>query len=1634
MSICDDYYSGNYTGGNTANDYCDDYYGNTGGYNGSYSYNYICDDCIYDDNFIFVTGVSICVEKLNLEVGDTYVFATNIDPHNATDKSVWWNSSRKSVASINNGYLRALSAGITTIACTACDGSGVGAVCVVTVNGKSTRPTQKNPTDDTPEGKFADPVDVYSGAHLLTHTFMNLFGGQQLKLVANYDSSKLVKGTMGIGWHHNFEKRLEIVDCEARVYSGPSVFSKYVCSDYTPTYYCTSPNKEGYVLTVDFTQDNPYVIDCNSDRKEYYNTDGLLAKIVNHQGFETLITYADNLITITDATTNKSIYLEKDESGKIVRVYDNISRSCTLTYVDDMLVSICDVNGNNLSYTYTTEGQVLSGTDAEGVCYFTNTYDAYDRVLTQKDGIADSEPSYFTYGENGKRTTINRNVDTSIRVFNDDGLLVSYTDENGNTKTYEYDERYNIIKETDNNGNCIIKTYNKFNKPTSITDKNGNVTKLVYNELGDIVRIEYPKVNGVIPTETFTYNSRNQLSVYTDLRGTVTEYFYDESGLLARKSTGGRIVETVFANGLLMSKKDANGHIETYGYNDIGQQISKTDAVGNTIVYEYDNLGNLLKTTDCDGNVTQTIFDSNNQKEYVIDANGNTTQYSYNGNMKNTLVTLPDGNTIEYKYDGEDRPIKIIDQADNETIIAYDKVGNVLSKTFADGSVVSYTYDKVGNVLTETNSKGAVTTKTYDANGNVLTVIDNEGNITRNYYDAMSRIVRKTNALSGSTVYKYSLAGDLLCEIDAMGNKKSYTYDAYGNKLTFTDAKGNVTSYTYDNNNNVLTICDPLGNITINTYNGNNKLIETKDAKGNVKKYAYDCQGRCTHITDAKNNIFRTVYDANGNVLKVIDAKGNTITEKTYNSLNLPQVIRDSTGNATTYSYNELGKVETVTDQCGNTKTFSYNSRGLNSSVVDSMNGQSRANYDTLGNITDLIGPLGGTTHYEYDDMGRLASETTPTGGTVTYGYNELNIKDYIQNAKGQIRKCYYDALGRITGYICEEDTVSYTYDANGNVTTVSDKNGTVEREFDALNRVTKYTDTFGRTIGYEYDVVGNLKRLIYPDNTAVQYEYDVNNNLITVTDWTNNVTTYVYDENNKVTDIIRPDGSTTKTIYDHLQRIVSTVDKSSLGVVITGFEYSYDALGRIEFEKNLENNTTVWYNYDNLSRVTNRTIKDSNNVILSSEDYSYDAAGNITNAPNGVYEYEQQNNVLACFNNNDTVFDADGNLLSAYIDGVNESKFEYDSANRLIKAGSNEYTYNAENLRIKNRCGNTEITYTHNTNCRLSQLLYTEENGVITKYVYGKGLISDLVDGHTRIYHFDHRGSTVAITSRCGSEIIRIKYDTYGNILNPSNVWFPNVIFCYNGRDGVITDNNGLLYMRARYYSPKLRRFINADILHGEIADSTSLNRYSYVNGNPVSFVDPLGLAAEKQSAHNEIIKIITSNLSFNAKLKYTKKINVNSEVYYSMNASVGSGNIDFEAVYNGQVDLLASLNIPSNIGTSSFNSDGTLSAEWSSNINESNTINVSISGLLGEYIEYSYTIETEVSKNTFVSTTFGLVTYSNIDDNPSYDVETATIGVKILLTVALLGTIIEDFATAGVGIVDDAPIFAAWLAALGI
>ena len=453
---------------------------------------------------------------------------------------------------------------------------------------------------------------------------------------------------------------------------------------------------------------------------------------------------------------------------------------------------------------------------------------------------------------------------------------------------------------------------------------------------------------------------------------------------------------------------------------------------------------------------------------------------------------------------------------------------------------------------------------------------------------------------------------------------------------------------------------------------------------------------------------------------------------------------------------------------------------------------------------------------------------------------------------------------------------------------------------------------------------MGDLTSIVYPDNTAVNYAYDANNNLVSVTDWANRVTSYTYDVNNMLVGVTKPDGSVTATVYDNTGRITSTVEKTASGTVITGFEYTYDNLWRIVEEKHLANSTKICYTYDNLSRVTSRTVKNACDEIVTSENYSYDAAGNITDAPNDCFQYDT-NNRLVVFDGSTVSYDMDGNMLSGGCISC-----EYDSGNRLIKAGGHSYTYNAEDVRIRNLCSDADTVYTYNTNAKLSQLLQKTTNGIATKYVYGLGLIGEEKNGEFKTYHFDFRGSTVAITDSCGNITDTFKYDTYGRLESRTGNSF--VIFGYNGRDGVVTDRNGLLYMRARYYSPDMHRFVNADIIPGEISNAVTLNRYAYANGNPVSNIDPFGLAAERgkyinsymENTNNKLYKFLkawgfslTENIYETSDYinvlwgGFTVKLHVNISFQTPLDANVNS-DISLDSGYTTQEVTTPELKLP--------------------------------------------------------------------------------------------------------------------------
>lgn len=150
-------------------------------------------------NTICVGDITLSRTNLVLYKGNTHHLSATVCPANATTKTVRWRSSKSSVVAVNtySGLVTAKAAGKAYVYAEAQDGSGVSACCEIVVKQTVVCCAEETPDIKVPGSTFADPVDVYSGAHLLNNTVMSLFGGQGIQFAAHYNSTHLACGVLG---------------------------------------------------------------------------------------------------------------------------------------------------------------------------------------------------------------------------------------------------------------------------------------------------------------------------------------------------------------------------------------------------------------------------------------------------------------------------------------------------------------------------------------------------------------------------------------------------------------------------------------------------------------------------------------------------------------------------------------------------------------------------------------------------------------------------------------------------------------------------------------------------------------------------------------------------------------------------------------------------------------------------------------------------------------------------------------------------------------------------------------------------------------------------------------------------------------------------------------------------------------------------------------------------------------------------------------------------------------------------------------------------------------------------------------------------------------------------------------------
>jgi RHS repeat-associated protein len=146
----------------------------------------------------------------------------------------------------------------------------------------------------------------------------------------------------------------------------------------------------------------------------------------------------------------------------------------------------------------------------------------------------------------------------------------------------------------------------------------------------------------------------------------------------------------------------------------------------------------------------------------------------------------------------------------------------------------------------------------------------------------------------------------------------------------------------------------------------------------------------------------------------------------------------------------------------------------------------------------------------------------------------------------------------------------------------------------------------------------------------------------------------------------------------------------------------------------------------------------------------------------------------------------------------------------------------------------------------------------------YGGGIgsiISAVRGTDTHYYHYNGIGSVTNLTDNGGNLIQSYIYDAFGNILQVDSYLKgkQTVTNPYRFSTKEYNSKSGLIYFGARYYDPRIGRFVTKDPfpwtpdeLGTFFPDPTGfavgdVNLYTYCWNSPLTYIDPLGLRAEK-------------------------------------------------------------------------------------------------------------------------------------------------------------------------------------------
>jgi RHS repeat-associated protein len=882
----------------------------------------------------------------------------------------------------------------------------------------------------------------------------------------------------------------------------------------------------------------------------------------------------------------------------------------------------------------------------------------------------------------------------------------------------------------------------------------------------------------------------------------LVEYAYDGSGLSS--CPGITMVDPAY------SSVTARGNVTSV--TSYADAAAKTGAVTNTATYdvagniltqtvsccllkrfEYgagDNYANLTSVKRGDaGQLTSGIaYDHNTGlPRSMTDENGQVTTFDYDAaSLRSTKTTQPDGGYTRVEYhdtlvDDQTEPDAVLRHSYIKTTTAIDQTGG----TFREVSDWQYA-----------DGRGALARSFAQTP---------EGYVTSDVeYDLMGRAYRSNNPyiVASPDAAAVSQTTWTVREFDALSRMKKVTTP--DNNFVQVDYAGRVTMVTDQAGKKRRQLSNALGQV---------ERVDEPDASGSLDGGSINSPAQATTYE----------YDTLGNLTKSVQG----VQQRTYKYNSLGQLIRQKQPEAAA-----------VFDDAGNYVPGSH-AGALWSSVFA---------YDTHGNMLDAYDARNVHTHYDYTDGLNRLKEVTFSDGTpkVRYTYDEQHTN-------------FFNA-----GYATKVETLS----ADGTVQAAQ------SFDYDLMGRVAGHQQKVGTntySTAYAFNLLGQLTREQYPSGRAVEQTYDAAARLATTKDAAAGGRTYAsgmaYGAHGGLTSVSLGNGTAESYAYDDKRLDLKEV-KLTKGAqpadIIEDLVYKYGVVdpdtgtvdasknnGQISVTENSVGGSLQWqqrFTYDSLGRLKQASEHPGNGLSNTSYKmaYDYDRYGNRKMAAN-------QSQALAYTPVVDADIDAQTNRFTNGVTYDDAGNVTDDNKFTLMRYA---YDANGRQRSVSTPAGALVSSAVYDA---LGQRVQTTSGGETRDYVYdafGRVVAEYSTQaptgaGGVNYITVDVQGSTRVVTDAAGAPVVRRDYEPYGAEVG-AGVGQRTSAQKYGAAEGTrqryggMERDGALDHAAWRKYDRASGRWTSPDPYTGSMraGDPQSFNRYAYVGGDPVNFVDPSGLA----------------------------------------------------------------------------------------------------------------------------------------------------------------------------------------------